>query len=148
MSQILDRLSSGTVVTKCFKAWPLVVVFVWGCQMEPEKTPQGQVGLIFAQALTAGEFPRAHGLLSAKLRAQIAARELEAKFKEMIAYGDGPVTLVQVMNVLDNWPAKQPGDLGWAYVALAGDSYSEAVTVVVAREGERLVVRDIEWGRP
>ena len=116
--------------------------------MEPEKTPQGQVGLIFAQALAAGEFPRAHGLLSAKLRTQIAARELEAKFKEMIAYGDGPVTLVQVTNVLDNWPAKLPGDLGWAYVALAGDSYSEAVTVVVTREGDRLVVRDIEWGRP
>jgi hypothetical protein len=33
-------------------------------------------------------------------------------------------------------------------VALANDTFSEAVTVVTAEERGRLVIRSIEWGRP
>jgi hypothetical protein len=36
----------------------------------------------------------------------------------------------------------------WAYVAMSGSSFSEAVTVIVAEYDGVLLVRDIEWGRP
>ena len=49
---------------------------------------------------------------------------------------------------MDAWPDKQPSDLEWVYVAIANDTYSEAVTVVVAQEQSRPVIRSIEWGRP
>lgn len=41
-----------------------------------------------------------------------------------------------------------PSDVEWVYVALANDTYSEAVTVVVSQEESRLVIGSIEWGRP
>jgi hypothetical protein len=50
--------------------------------------------------------------------------------------------------VLDYWPARQLGDVGWAYVAISGDGFSEAVTVTVADMGGRMMIRELEWGRP
>jgi hypothetical protein len=47
-----------------------------------------------------------------------------------------------------DWPAKQAGDVGWAYVTVLGEECIEAVTVFVAEQGEKLVIRDVEWGRP
>ena len=49
------------------------------------------------------------------------------------------------MQTLDTWPEKKKGDVGWVYVAIAGDDFSEAVTVVVAQVGDRLAIRSIEW---
>lgn len=66
----------------------------------------------------------------------------------MIEYGDGPATFVQLMQTLEDWPAKKEGDAGWAYVAISGEGYSEAVVVVVCEEGGQFCIRDIEWGRP
>ena len=49
------------------------------------------------------------------------------------------------MNILEDWAMKEPDDVGWAYVSIAGDGYGEAVTVVVDRH---LQIRELEWGRP
>jgi len=38
--------------------------------------------------------------------------------------------------------------MGFAYVAISGEDYNEAVSVVVAQERARMVIRDLEWGRP
>jgi hypothetical protein len=43
---------------------------------------------------------------------------------------------------------KEPSDVGWAYVSVGGDVYSEAVTVVVTLEEGELRVRTVEFGRP
>ena len=56
--------------------------------------------------------------------------------------------LLEVGQTMEAWPDKQPHDVGWAYVSIGGDVYSEAVTVVVARENGRLVIRQVEFGRP
>ena len=71
-----------------------------------------------------------------------------AEYKEMISYGSGPPTTIAVMTTMTSWPDKQAGDAEWVYVAMANDTYSEAVTVVVAQEPTGLVIRSIEWGRP
>jgi hypothetical protein len=57
----------------------------------------------------------------------------------------GPVTVVQTMT---QWPAKQPSDLGWVYVSIGGDVYSEAVIAIITLENGRPKVREVEFGRP
>ena len=90
----------------------------------------------------------AQALLSAAQRAATPAAELERRFTDMTSYGEGPPTIVQAVTTLQDWPDKKPGDVEWVYVAVANDSYSEGITVVVCREGERLAIRSLEWGRP
>jgi uncharacterized protein YfaS (alpha-2-macroglobulin family) len=115
--------------------------------LAPE-TPQTKVAVEFATLLGDREFQRAHGLLAPALRARTSAADLERSFTEMTSYGEGPPTMLAAVTTLQDWPDKQPGDLEWVYVAVANDTYSEAITVVVAAEGPGRVIRSIEWGRP
>jgi hypothetical protein len=50
--------------------------------------------------------------------------------------------------IVEDWPDKQPGDLAVVYVALSGESFSEAVTLTLAQYGGAILIRQIEWGRP
>ena len=59
----------------------------------------------------------------------------------------GPVTVVQTMTQWQS-PARQPSDLGWVYVGIGGDAYSEAVTAIITLENGRPKVREVEFGRP
>jgi hypothetical protein len=116
--------------------------------MGPSDSRQGTVALAFAEKLVAGDYTAAHSMLASVLGENLSAAQLRNEYERMIEYGDGPPAFVCVVNVLDEWPAKQAGDVGWAYVAIAGGDYSEAVAVIVSQERERLVIREIEWGRP
>jgi hypothetical protein len=113
-------------------------------------TPAGKLGFAFAQAIANGQFASAHAMLSQGLKQVLRPQDLESSYRHMIEYGEGPPSLIQVINVesMDGWPSKQERDLGWAYVAICGEEYSEAVSVVVAQESGREVIRKIEWGRP
>ncbi len=115
---------------------------------EPGDTPQGIVALAFARALVANDFEAAHEKLAASLKAALPLSQLKSEYESMIEYGDDPPDIVAVTTVLDDWPDKQLGDIGWAYAAIGGSGYSEAVSVVVSRERGHSVVRSIEWGRP
>ena len=66
----------------------------------------------------------------------------------MTSYGEGAPTIVEAVSTLQDWPRKQPGDEEWVYVAVANETYSEGITVVVARDCDSLVIRSLEWGRP
>ena len=66
----------------------------------------------------------------------------------MLEYVEGPPDFVGVITTLQEWPARQAGDVGWAFVAISGQSWCEGVSVVVAREDGRDVIREIEWGWP
>jgi len=115
---------------------------------EPGDTPQGIVALAFARALVGNDFEAAHEMLAASLKAALPVSQLESDYHSMIEYGDEPPDIVAVVTVLDDWPDKQPDNIGWAYAAIGGAGYSEAVSVVVSQERGRSVVRSIEWGRP
>jgi hypothetical protein len=110
----------------------------------------GDVGYAFAKALVGGEFDAARAMLSGALADEWPPWRLEQALAEMIEYGDGPADHVEVIQVdsMAGWPARESSDLGWAYVAICGDGFNEAVSVVVADEGGRTVIRDLEWGRP
>jgi hypothetical protein len=49
---------------------------------------------------------------------------------------------------LMNWPGKQPGDLADVYVALNGESFSEAVSLTLAEYGHEILIRHLAWARP
>jgi len=118
---------------------------------KPEETPQGVVALAFARAIAAGGYDLAHSMVSAPLQATTSASQLEEEFIAMIEYAECPpenLPDVEVTEAMNDWPAKQDGDVGWAYVAMSNDYYSEAVTVVVAHEDGSSVIREVEWGRP
>ena len=111
--------------------------------MKASETIHGKIALAFAQALVNSEFEKAESLL-----AEIESPNLAETYAEMISYGEGPVTEVKIMTEMQSWPAKRENDIGWAYVALSGDGYSEAVTVIVSEIGNSLKITNIEWGRP
>ena len=104
--------------------------------------------MAFAERLVAGEYEAAHSMLASTLHKELSAAQLKGEYEKMIGYGDGPPDFVSVVNVLEEWSTRQEGDVGWAYVAISGGDYSEAVAVVVSQEAERFVIREIEWGRP
>ena len=106
------------------------------------------MALEFARALDAGRYEDAHRLLAADLARELTPAKLKENYEGMIAYGGGPARYVFVLYALGYRPDSRPEDIGWAYVVIAGDDFSEAVTVVVSREDGRAVVREIEWGRP
>jgi len=116
--------------------------------MKPQQTPGTRLALEFARAMASDDAASAHALLSSHLKSVRTPEQLAAEYKEMVAYGSGAPTTIQVMTTMDVWPDKQPSDVEWVYVALANDTYSEAVTVVVSQEESRLVIRSVEWGRP
>jgi hypothetical protein len=112
--------------------------------------PYAKLVVQFAGALVAGNFDLAHGLLSPELRAELPPDRLGAAYAAMIAYGDGPPTAVELIVTMEQWqwPEQQPTDLGWAYVAIVGNGYSEAVTAIVEAAAQGPVIRYLEWGRP
>lgn len=116
--------------------------------MEPQQTPHGKIALQFAQALVAGDFDQASGMLSSEAKAKWDAASLRTAYGRMVEYFASPPNFVQVMEAMTEWPDKKPHDVGWAYAAIAGEGESEAVTVVVSSEGGRHLIRSVEWGRP
>jgi hypothetical protein len=104
----------------------------------------------FAEHLVDGDFQAAQAMLARDLAA-ITADILQRDYKGMIEYADvadGASIEVCVMSAEDDMPDMTPADLGWVYVAISCESFSEAVTVVVTREGGGAKIRDLEWGRP
>lgn len=113
--------------------------------------PFGRVAIEFAQALVDGDFERAHRLLTPARRAELSPAVLQQEMAAMWGpWTDGPPRRVgfDAEFAGEQWPAKQPGDVGWAYVGIFGDSAVEAVTVTVAATDDGLRIREVVWGRP
>lgn len=141
-------MTKGMRIVSCVVGLAVGLACGTGNVREWPETVRTNRAVEFATALGAGEYQRAHALLSSRLRSAISVAKLEADYKEMVSYGSGAPTTVAAVTAMDSWPDKQPGDLEWVYVAIANDTYSEAVTVVVAQENDELVIRSLEWGRP
>jgi len=116
----------------------------------PQNSPQGIIGLKFANLLIQNDFEGAYKLLSANLKAEFTPELLKQNYHSMIEYGESPVNLAQVINILNEWgyPEQKPEDIGWAYVAIVGTGWSEAVSVIVTAEASEHLISHIEWGRP
>jgi hypothetical protein len=107
-----------------------------------------QIAILFAEALIRGDFKGAHELLSTSLKKTVSPMELARSYKSMIPYTGAEIENIDVGLTMEDWPDKKPEDAGWVYVNMSGEGFAEAVTVIVCKELDRLVIRDIEWGRP
>jgi hypothetical protein len=108
------------------------------------------VPLQFGRALADGDFAAAHALLTKLAQESHPPEVLKQAVEEMIAIGDGPIEQVNLVKecLLEDWPEKREGDIGYVYVALTGDGFCEAVTVTLTTEGGEVRIRELEWGRP
>ena len=107
-----------------------------------------EVALAFGWHVIRKEWEAARELFTIDLRASTSAQDLEEQVREMIAYAEDELSQAEVITDMEVWPDKEEHDVGWAYVALSGDTFSEAATVIVKKEGDQLLIRSIEWGRP
>jgi hypothetical protein len=114
-------------------------------------TPYAEVAVAFASALVDGDFARAESLLTPDLRQQLSREVLREKLYAMFrgyAEGEPRRALFDEEFQLEEWRRKRPGDIGWVYVGIEGEDFLEAVNVVVASVEGRLLIRQVEWGRP
>jgi hypothetical protein len=109
-----------------------------------------ETGTKFAEALVAEKYTDAQLLLTKEAKEIYTPERLATEYKKMVSYGDGPVKVEEFDGFMDmdDWPARQPQDIGSAYIPISGSDFSEAVTVVVSDENGSPKIREIEWGRP
>jgi len=107
-----------------------------------------QVGLAFTKALAARDYDAAYALTSRAYRHSTSLKALGAAFETIVPVDWKAVGPVEVGEAMEDWPGREPSDVGWAYMSVGGDVYSEAITVVVTREEGELRVRAVEFGRP
>jgi len=123
--------------------------------VESEETRHGRLVLAFAQAVVTGDFEAAHGMLSSNLQLQTSSSKLRLELANMLSiydelYHDQHVTDVQLISADDmaQWPTREAHDVGWAYVAISGVNWSEAVAGIVEDSEGVDRIRELEWGRP
>ena len=103
----------------------------------------------FAANLARKEFKAAREMLTAELKDQYSVQEFKKSIASMTSYAEGsPITWVQVLADIKQWPFRVAGDVGCVYVGMGGDGFSEAVTVIVTDQASGLMIREIDWGRP
>lgn len=104
----------------------------------------------FGEAIAAGNDAVAFELLTPEAQAVCTPESLRAAVATMTAGAPGGIQEVEVMEegIVEDWPAKQPGDVASVYVALTGDGFAEAVTVIIVQRNGNLLIRHLDWGRP
>jgi hypothetical protein len=118
-----------------------------------ENTEDGaniEVAEEFGKLIAEEDYVAAHRLLTREAQKMHSPAKLKKAVKTMTAYGPGSIREVEVMTdmLLYNWPDKEPGDLAWVYVSLVGDSFVEAVSLLLVEEAGAMRIRQLEWGRP
>ena len=104
----------------------------------------------FGNSIAANNYPAAFELLTPEAQALYTPESLKATVATMTDAAPGGIQEVMVIEegILEDWPAKQPGDVASVYVALTGVDFAEAVTVTVVQRNSNLLIRHLEWGRP
>lgn len=102
----------------------------------------------FAKFLAARKYADAYEKTSKDYRRRTSLEEMQEQFETIVPIDWGPIDPIEIGETMNDWRGKEPSDLGWVYVSLGGDVYSEAVTVIIAQENGSLKVREVEFGRP
>ena len=107
-----------------------------------------EVALAFTKSLAARDYAGAYDHTAKEYRNGTSLPAMQAAFELVVPTDWTTGGAIEVGETMEAWPGKEPSDVGWVYVSVGGDMYSEAVTVVVAREGDNLRIRTAEFGRP
>lgn len=76
----------------------------------------------------------------------LTEEELRDSFEPMFEDEEFPQT-ANVFDVQTDMPNLELDDIAWVYITIDSEN-AEAISLHVARDKKRLVVRNIEWGRP
>lgn len=102
----------------------------------------------FANAIVNGQLDDAHKMLTAELARQLAPADLSAEYERLADDMGGVTGVGPAQEILQDWPDKADNEVSMVYVTLAGESWSEAITVTLAEVEGVLCISNIEWGRP
>lgn len=131
-----------------------VAITYVGCSKEEQKisdintSDYQQFAQDFTEALAAREYANAYTMTSHEYRKQTSVEQLQTAFEIIVPKDWGQIGPIEVIQTLTAWPAKRREDLGWVYVSIGGDVYSEAITVIVTSENGEAKIREVELGRP
>jgi hypothetical protein len=135
-------------------SWLVLATFASGCsngevRMSGESAEDyKKVASGFTNALATRNYAAAYALTSTEYRDSTSLEAMQAAFEAIVPADWKTTGPVEVGQTMEDWPGRKPSDVGWAYVTVGGDTFSEAVTVVVTREKDALRVRTAEFGRP
>jgi hypothetical protein len=108
------------------------------------------VALCFGEFLAKNAFRDAWVLLTPEAQRLYPPEEMKRQIEEMTAYAPGPILEVTLPpeGILEQWPDKRAGDMGRVYVALTGEGFNEAVTVLLTVYENVVKIGELDWGRP
>ena len=130
------------------------MILTSGCSKGETPVPDQATGdyretaLAFTKSLAARDYAAAYAHTAKEYRESTSVQAMQAAFERVVPLDWKTVGPIAVGETMESWPGKQPPDVRWVYVTIGGDMYSEAVTVVVTREGGALRIRSAEFGRP
>ena len=107
-----------------------------------------QVALEFAKALATRQYASAYAMTSREYQQESTLDQLRANFEAIVPSDWGAADPIEVGQTMTEWPGLRPSDLGWVYVSIGGEVYSEALTVVVTLDDGAARIRAVEFGRP
>jgi hypothetical protein len=104
----------------------------------------------FALSLVGSKFDKAQAQFTSANQLIWSVSSLKKAYEDMIEYGEGVPQHIEVMQTdpMNGWASYRDGDIGWSYVGIVGNGYSEAVALIYCNENGHPRIRDIEWGRP
>lgn len=105
----------------------------------------GTTAQTFVNHLLDRNYVAAHAMLH-PWDAGMSAEELREEFEPLFK-GEAFPESADVFEVKLDMPNLERDDLAWVYVTVHSEN-AEAVSMIITRNKKKLVVRDIEWGRP
>jgi hypothetical protein len=132
----------------------LTAILFAGCSREEARLAESgssdfrAVALEFTKALATRDYDGAYAMTSRDFQSGMSKDQMQAAFEAIVPLDWGAVGPIETGETLASWPGKQPADLGWVYVSIGGDVYSEALIVIVALEDGNARIREVEFGRP
>jgi hypothetical protein len=107
-----------------------------------------EIAMQFAKLLANRNYSDAYEMTTQEYRKRNSLEQIQEHFEAIIPMDWGAIDSIEAGETMNDWRGKEATDVGWVYVSLGGDVYSEAVTVIIAEEEGALKVREVEFGRP
>jgi tetratricopeptide (TPR) repeat protein len=102
----------------------------------------------FVEKIAAWDFDSAFEMLHDTLKSELTPTRLKKTYREMVKSKDLTSTSIMFGAAMDDWPNKADSDLKWCYLSVSNNDDNEAIAVVVSKVQDKMVIRQIEWGRP
>ncbi len=144
----MKRLTSSSL------SWILLAILAIGCSRDDAHTSgkdaeqYQETALAFTKALAARDYPAAYALTGREYQNGTSLQAMQEAFERVVPRDWKTVGPVQVGETMSDWPGKTSVEVGWVYLTIGGDAYSEGVTVTVGRAVDGLRVRTVTFGRP